>query len=181
MARHLALLRAVNLGGGSVLKMADLARLLEELGFPGARTLRQTGNAVFDGTVESPAQLEARFERAATQRLGLSTEFFVRSAKEWAGVVADNPFPAEAERDPAHLVVATLKAAPGADSARALIGAIRGREVARVHGRHAYLVYPDGIGRSKLTLSVLERTLGTRATARNWNTVTALDAELRRP
>ena len=34
-----------------------------------------------------------------------------------------------------------------------------------------YIVYPDGIGRSKLTLGLIERTLGLRATAQNWNTV----------
>jgi uncharacterized protein (DUF1697 family) len=38
-------------------------------------------------------------------------------------------------------------------------------------------VYPEGIGRSKLTIQKIEKTLGTRGTARNWNTVLKL-AEL---
>jgi len=38
------------------------------------------------------------------------------------------------------------------------------------------MVYPDGIGRSRLTSAVIENKLGTRGTARNWNTVLKLAA-----
>jgi uncharacterized protein (DUF1697 family) len=37
-------------------------------------------------------------------------------------------------------------------------------------------VYPDGIGTSKLTIGVIEKHLGTRATGRNWNTVLKMAA-----
>jgi uncharacterized protein (DUF1697 family) len=40
----------------------------------------------------------------------------------------------------------------------------------------AYIVYPDGIGRSRLTNQLIEKMLGTRGTGRNWNTVLKLDA-----
>jgi len=36
------------------------------------------------------------------------------------------------------------------------------------------VVYPDGIGRSRLTLALIERKLGTRGTGRNWNSVTKM-------
>jgi uncharacterized protein (DUF1697 family) len=39
-----------------------------------------------------------------------------------------------------------------------------------------YTVYPDGIGRSRLTNKMIEKKLGTRATGRNWNTVLKLGA-----
>jgi uncharacterized protein (DUF1697 family) len=58
----------------------------------------------------------------------------------------------------------------------ALQKAIKGREVVRAVGRAAYLVYPDGVGRSKLTATLVEKHLGCRGTARNWNTVLKLDA-----
>ena len=56
--------------------------------------------------------------------------------------------------------------------------AIKGRERVRVAGRHAWLVYPDGVGRSKLTTAIIEAKLGARGTARNWNTVLKLRALL---
>jgi uncharacterized protein (DUF1697 family) len=46
----------------------------------------------------------------------------------------------------------------------------------RDDGRQAYIVYPNGIVRSRLTNALLERNLATRGTARNWNTVMKLAA-----
>jgi uncharacterized protein (DUF1697 family) len=69
-----------------------------------------------------------------------------------------------------------LKSAPRAPQVEALRAAIKGRERVEVDGRHAYLFYPDGIGRSKLTNAVIESRLGARGTGRNWNTVQKLAA-----
>ena len=91
-------------------------------------------------------------------------------------MVAGNPFPEEAERDPSHLLVIFLKEAPDRKDVMALQSAIKGREVVRAKGRHAYVVYPDGIGRSRLTSALIEKKLATRGTGRNWNTVLKLGA-----
>jgi uncharacterized protein (DUF1697 family) len=61
-------------------------------------------------------------------------------------------------------------------SVSALQNAIVGREVVRAKGRCAYIVYPDGIGRSKVTGAFIDKKLGTRGTGRNWNTVLKLAA-----
>jgi uncharacterized protein (DUF1697 family) len=65
-----------------------------------------------------------------------------------------------------------------ADPARveALRSAIRGREIVRAVGKQLYIVYPDGIGRSRLTVALIENKLGTRGTGRNWNTALKLAA-----
>lgn len=173
---HIALLRAVNLGAHNKVSMADLRALFEDLGFEGARTLLQSGNVVFEGGGRPTGRLERLLEEGARERLGLDTDFFVRTASEWTEVVEANPFPGEAERDPGHLVVTALKVAPGAAAVAALQKAIKGREVVGAAGRHAYIVYPDGIGRSRLTASVIEKHLGSSGTGRNWNTVLKLAA-----
>jgi uncharacterized protein (DUF1697 family) len=59
-----------------------------------------------------------------------------------------------------------------------LQAAIRGPEMVRSVGRQLYVAYPEGIGRSRLTGSLIERRLGTRGTGRNWNTVVKLAAAL---
>src|SRR6266702_2966352 len=92
--------------------MAELRDLLARMGFVDARSLLQTGNLVFRGEGRTGGRLERMLETEAAQRLGLETDFFVRTAKEWKAVVARNPFPKEAERDPAHLVVMFLKEPP---------------------------------------------------------------------
>jgi uncharacterized protein (DUF1697 family) len=175
VATKIALLRAVNLGGETKVSMADLRKLLAELGLGNPRTLLQSGNAVFEGGQGGDDELEKVLESETTRSLALRTDFFVRDLVEWSSMIANNPFLAEATTDPSHLLVVCLRAQPGERSVRTL-DALAGPERAGTWGRHLYLTYPKGIGRSRLTMSVIERTLGTRGTARNWNTVLKLAA-----
>src|SRR5262245_43789283 len=176
MSVHIGLVRAVNLAGRNRLAMSDLRALLERLGFQDVRTLLQSGNLVFRSRGKTTAQLERALETAALERLGLKTDFFVRTPRDWEDVIANNPFPKEAGRDPGHLLVMFLKDAPDRARVAALENAIAGREEVRARGRQAYFVYPDGVGRSRLTSALIEKMLGTRGTARNWNTVLKLEA-----
>jgi uncharacterized protein (DUF1697 family) len=166
----------VNVGGHQPVAMADLRALVAGMGFADVRSLLQSGNLVFRGPARSPSRLERALEREAGKRLALRTDFFVRTEQEWSVLLSRNPFPNEAERDPARLIVMFLKDAPRAQTVRALQSAILGREVVRARGREAYIVYPDGMGRSRLTNAVIDRALNTRGTARNWNTVRKLAA-----
>jgi uncharacterized protein (DUF1697 family) len=176
MTIHVALLRAINVGGHKPVPMAELREFMGKAGFPHAQSLLQTGNLIFRAEGRTGTQLERLLETEAEKRLDLRTDFFVRTAGEWDRVVAHNPFPLEADRDPGHLVVMILKELPGAESVGALQAAIVGPEILRAQDRQIYIVYPDGIGRSRLTSALIERKLGTRGTARNWNTVLKLQA-----
>ena len=172
---HIALLRGVNLGGHRAVAMADLRELATALGFSEVRTLLNSGNLVFESDAKSSADLEALLEAEAEQRLGLATDFHVRSAQEWRAIIAKNPFPGETKRDPARVIVFCLKTAPGAKAFAALQAAIKGPERVVGVGRHAYIYYPDGQGRSKLTVAMIDKAIGA-GTGRNWNTVTKLAA-----
>ena len=174
MPTYITVLRAINLGAHNRIKMADLRAMLEKLGYSDAQTLLVSGNAVFRCAAGSCDKLEKQLEAASTKHLGVTTDYFVRSAKEWQDVIAANPFPAEAKSDPGHLLMMCLRDAPAAAAVKALQAAIKGREQVRANGKHAYFVYPDGVGRSKLSITMIEKALGTRGTARNWNTVLKL-------
>jgi uncharacterized protein (DUF1697 family) len=177
--RAVALFRAVNLPSHNSVGAADLRRLFESLGFDDVRTLLQTGNVVFlvTGSV-TPATLERRIEQAAARLFGLQTDVMVRDAAAWREIVRSNPFPDEARDDPSHLVVLLLKSAPRAGGVEALRTGITGRERVAAGTRALYLVYPDGIGRSKVTNIRIERAIGVSGTGRNWNTVLKIDALL---
>jgi uncharacterized protein (DUF1697 family) len=174
MPTHIALLRAVNLPSHNQVTMADLRELAGALGFDDPRTLLQSGNLVFRNSRPTGAALEALLEREAAKRLELETAFFIRTAAEWRTIVERNPFAEAARRDPSHLVLLCLKTVPAPGAVDRLQEAIAGREVVRGDGRQAYVVYPDGVGRSKLTNATIERKLGTAGTGRNWNTVLKL-------
>ena len=167
---RIALLRAVNVGGRKVV-MAELRALLAELGLDEPRTLLASGNAIFESS-EKPAALEARLEQAIEARFGLRSDVMVRTPAECAAALAAGPFQREAKAAPARTYVMFLKTAPSAEAVEALLAAVEPMpERVTVSGREAYLHYPGGAGTSKLTNALIERKLGVRGTARNWNTV----------
>ena len=171
--KHVVLLRSVNLAGRTLV-MAELRAFLVKQGFHDAKTLLASGNIVLNAGRTSPARLEKLLEADFAKAFGFASEVFVRSADEWDAIVARNPFPKEAQQDPARFVLLAMKDEVDAAAVKALQAAIVGRERVKADGRQLYAVYPDGQGESKLTGALIERKLGTRVTARNWNTVLKL-------
>ncbi len=176
MHKFVALLRAVNVGGTSKAPSAALKSAAEAIGLADVQPVLQTGNLVFRADGAPPA-LEARLERAFLDALGLKTEVMVRGAAEWSAILAANPFPDEAASDPSHLLVMVMKREPLEDGVKAL-QAHPGPEHIEARGRELYIVYPEGIGRSKLNGAAGWKTLGCLGTGRNWNTVLKLAALL---
>ena len=151
--------------------------MAEAMGFGGVGTWLQSGNLVFEARRRATAGLEEGLENETEKAFGLQVHYMVRTSDEWAEIIARNPFPDAAKDDPGHLLVLALKRAPTKQDVAALRAAIKGRETLEAVGREVYVIYADGIGTSRLTNAVIEKTLGTRATGRNWNTVRKL-AEL---
>src|SRR5207245_38439 len=102
---YVGLVRGINVGGHKLVAMADLRKLVAQLGFADGRSLLQSGNLIFRGRAGSSAKIERLLEAESQKRLGLEADFFVRTADEWDEVVAQNPFREEATRDPGHLIV----------------------------------------------------------------------------
>jgi uncharacterized protein (DUF1697 family) len=106
-------------------------------------------------------------------QFGLVVRVIVRSKKELAGVAAKHPLGA-GQSDHSRLHVIFLGRAPGADRVAGLDPNRSPPDSFEVRGREIFLSYPNGQGRSKLSLDYFERELGVAGTARNWNTVTKL-------
>jgi uncharacterized protein (DUF1697 family) len=171
---YIGLLRAINLGPVNRVAMGDLRAMCAAIGLDQPKTLLASGNVVFQTRNASTDKLEQALEAASTKHLGVTTDYFVRSASDWQAIIEANPFSREAKEDPGRLLMMCLRHAPTAAQVKTLQAAIKGAELVKARGRQAYFFYPDGIGRSKLTIKVIEKALGTRGTARNWNTVLKL-------
>jgi len=172
---YVGFLRAVNVGGRTV-GMDALRRAIEAIGYSDVRTALNSGNVVFRAPEADATIVERRLESSCARPLGLEIEFVVRDLRSLEGAIAANPFPEFARADPGHLLVILLKSAPTAKNRAAFAEGLEGPEEGRVLGTHAYVTYPAGIGRSRLTLARIEAALGTRGTGRNWNTVHRLAA-----
>ena len=172
MTRMVALLRAVNVGGRK-LPMAELRALCAELGWQDVATYIQSGNIVFSAPGR-PAAIETALEEAIGGRFGFDVPVIVRTAAQWAELAAGNPFPELAREAPNRLHLIVSRRPPEKDAAARLAArAEAGEQVEAVPGG-LWLHYPEGIGRSKLTPSLVDKACGSPATARNYRTVLRL-------
>ena len=128
------------------------------------------------GTVTTLGGLDILVDLREAPALGHGDAYELEDGRLVEIVAEAEPLLEVKGRDPAHLVVTFLKEAPDPKRVKALQAAITGPEVVRTVGTQAYITYPNGIGRSRVTMALIERTLGTRGTGRNWNTVLKLGA-----
>jgi uncharacterized protein (DUF1697 family) len=91
MPQYVALLRGINVGGKNVIKMADLKRCFEELGFDDVATYIQSGNVLFAADGRAPAALATRIEEALSGLFRYESRVVVRSRGQMRAVVADAP------------------------------------------------------------------------------------------
>jgi uncharacterized protein (DUF1697 family) len=171
MTMRIALLRGVNVGGAKKVSMADLRAMVEALGFTGVKTLLQSGNVVFEAGDRSDGALEALLEKEAEARLGLVTRLIVRGPEAWRAMIAANPMPAEAEREPSRFLVNVTREPVTAEMLAMIRAAATAGERIEAGDRCVYAFFGDGVADSKAALVFGRKALGLTSTGRNWNTV----------
>lgn len=144
--------------------------MFEELGHEDVRTYLQSGNVVFEGRSSTSKKIAAEIEAAISKSFDLTVSVIVRTRRELERVAAGNPFQTKGVR-PTSLHVMFLAESASAKAIKMLDPDRSPPDEFEVRGREIYLRFPKGSGRSKLTIDYFEKKLGTRATARNWNTV----------
>jgi uncharacterized protein (DUF1697 family) len=170
---HVALLRAINVGGRNALPMKDLAALCEAAGCRDVVTYIQSGNVAFGATAALAKKLPEALRAAIQTRAKIDVPVVVRDAAALAAVARENPFLA-AGADPGELHVGFLADAPTKERVAALDPARSPPDEFVVRGREVYFRFPKGVGRSKLTVTYFDSKLATTITLRNWRTVGAL-------
>jgi uncharacterized protein (DUF1697 family) len=172
VARHILLLRGINIGARNRIAMPELRRVLTEAGFEDVRTYLQSGNVVLSSTAK-PDVVARRCEQLIERTFGLDVDVIVRTKAELVRVVERNPL-GEIATDPKRYQVSFLATKPKADVVKRLEAAARAPEQFVAVGREIYAWHPDTIARSKLWALLGGRQLGVTATSRNWSTVTKL-------
>jgi uncharacterized protein (DUF1697 family) len=173
MAKWIALLRGINVGGHNKVPMAALRDLCKGLGWNEVETFIQSGNVVFEAAGTS-AKLETALEEAVEARFGFRPAAIVRGAGFWSKLLDSIPFAAEAEADAAKVMVALSKEEFASGAAAAIEAKAAAGERVREAGGALWFHYPDGAGRSKITPANIDKAAGSPVTARNWRTALAL-------
>lgn len=171
MTTYIAMLRGINVGGNTPVRMDALRSLVAGLGHTQVTTYIQSGNVLFKSGATA-TKVAHGIETGLKRELSVDVTVLVRTAEELATAAKRNPFLPGA--DPATLYVIFLNEIPDSKS----VAGIDLRKIApdefQILGRELYARYPNGYGRSKMTNAFFEKALGIRGTARNWNTVTKL-------
>lgn len=171
---YIALLRGINVGGHKIIKMDQLRKAFEELGFASVATYVQSGNVVFQPPTEAALNLSEKIEKMVLQRFAMSVRVIVRTSEEIDDVVKNNPFLKQKGVDPARLHVTFLSGTPQNAAVKGLDAIAAGADKFRCRGAEIYLYCPNGLGRTKLSIQAFEKVLSVGATTRNWNTVNQL-------
>jgi uncharacterized protein (DUF1697 family) len=175
MARRrsqILLLRGINLGPNKRIAMPELRALLTDAGFDDVQTYVQSGNVVLTSSL-STDKLGAKCENLIAARFGFEVDVIVRTADEIAQVVARNPL-ADVADNPKRYQVSFLDREPDPDVVEKVAALAAPSEKLVAIGREMYAWHPEGVARSKMWTKLAGTTLGVRATARNWTTVTTL-------
>ena len=166
--QQVAFLRGINVGRAKRVAMADLRKLLGDLGFAQARTVLNSGNVVFDAGKVAPADSAARIEEALVLKLGVASRVTVLSASQFAELMAQNTLAPAA--DAARMLALVLNNPADMQRLAPLLHQAWHPEALALGQWAAYAWCPDGVLASKV-LASLGTLLGDGVTSRNWATM----------
>jgi uncharacterized protein (DUF1697 family) len=174
MAVYVAMLRGINVGGHKRIKMEQLRKSFEALGFEQVKSYIQSGNVVFSTAKVSPSGLSKRIEERILRDFGHSVSVIARTRDEMGETMETNPFLKKRGIDQAKLHVMFLPESPVPSDLKQLEGLTAAPDQSRCSGKEIYLYLPNGVAKSSLANNPLERRLLKRGTMRNWRTVSNL-------
>ena len=179
MARYVALLRGINVGGKNLIPMPALKTCFEIAGFTDVSTYIQSGNVLFSAPTTGQAALTKKVERAIGSAFDhYAASVVLRSKAQMVKVVSDAPPGFGAEPDEYRYDAIFLKAPL---TGKAAIEEVEIKEgVDRCWAGAGILYFSRTVER--ITSSRINRIVGKpiyqQMTIRNWNTTTKLAALL---
>lgn len=89
--KFVALLRGINVGGNTLIKMADLKESFEKEGFTNVVTYINSGNVIFETNEKNTGSICARLEKAVEDRFGYAIKIVVVSHVQLEEIVEKIP------------------------------------------------------------------------------------------
>ncbi|MGI8785798.1 MAG: DUF1697 domain-containing protein [Acidobacteriota bacterium] len=180
MPKYVAFLRAINVGGHRV-KMDDLRRLFEAIGFSNVETFIASGNVLFDSPSRNTPALERKIADHLEKALGYEVTTFIRSMSELAEIARYKPFP-DAELNAAGhvLYIAFTVDRPSDKTKQQLLLLATKVDDFHVYGREVYWLCRKNLGESEVPGVLFGKALGMPATLRNSTTVKKIASKYQR-
>jgi uncharacterized protein (DUF1697 family) len=158
--RHVAFLRAINIGGRRI-SSDDLRSAFEEIGFRNVDTFRASGNVIFDADRARPPTLTKRIEAGLEESLGFEVITFLRAAADACAIAAHEPFDPELVAASAgKLQVDLLLTAPSASARRQVLAMATEQDRLAINERELYWLPSGGTLESTLDLKAIGKLIG---------------------
>lgn len=169
---NVALLRGINVGKAKRIAMADLRRVVEELGYTNVSTLLNSGNVVFTVPKGATGVAAKRIEGALADELGVRSRVTVLRKLQLDAVIDENPYMLEAAENASRLLVAVF-ATPKDRAEAEQLKRSKGAPTFGLGRFAAYLWCPDGVLASE-DATAFAKHMQDGVTARNWATMLKL-------
>lgn len=169
---YIALLRGVNVGRAKRVAMADLRKVMGDLGYSCVRTLLNSGNVVFMAPQVPHRQIRRTIEDALVMKLGVPSRVTVIDSDQLAQVVAQNPL-ANRVTEPSRVLALFLTRPRDHAAVKPLLDLDWGREALALGDLAAYIWCPEDVLECRAA-GVVGTRLGDATTSRNWSTVLKL-------
>ena len=172
--RYIALLRGINVGGATMMKMDDLKAEFQKLGFENVKSYINSGNLAFDVRKTSETKLIDKIESAVEARFDKHFHVMIREQSDIERIISANPFDGEfGSHKEMHVLF--LKEPLPAEKEK-LLGetAFAGERYSAI-GREIYAHLPHGVAESTFSKkAILDKAPRVPYTGRNWRTVEKL-------
>lgn len=167
LSTYVVLLRAVNVSGKNILKMADLRQELVDAGFQHVRTYIQSGNILL-ASADTADSVQQQVQQLILDKFSLTVHTFVVDAPLIEKALASIPI--KGELAPNSLFITLLDKTPKKTLVDALQGTDHGTETFALVDNILYFYLPDGAAKAKMSNNYFEKKLQVVGTGRNLNT-----------
>jgi len=172
LVKYVAFLRGINVGGHKLIKMAELKKAFESLGFEKVETLLASGNVLFDAPKTGTTTLTDRVEEGLKRAFGYQIGVLVRTIEEIQKLGMAKPFKKIKVTPQTRLYVTFLSEKPKSKLKIPYESPEGGFKILRVSDGEVCSVVTLSPGKKTTDLmKVLEKEFGKKITTRNWNTV----------
>ena len=175
MTKYVAFLRAINVGGHTIIKMTDLKQMFESLSLENVQTYIQSGNVIFESAEDDTASLEAQIESQVEKATGYKTKLFVRTLRDVQSIAHNSPFTAKADET---VHIGFLKEKPDKKHQEVLLSFRSDADDFAVKGLEVYNLRHDR-EKSIFSNNFIEKVLKIPATTRNMTVIKKIGEKYR--
>jgi len=172
---YAAFLRGINNLGQKPVKMDELKKAFESLGFKNVKTLLASGNVVFNSANSSPRVLAKTIEENLKKKLGHEIVVLIRTTGKLQRLADANPFKEIKVTPQTRLYVTFLSEKPKGGVKIPYESPHKSFKLLRATESEVYsVVMPSPHSGTRDLMGFLEKQFGRKITTRNWNTISRI-------